>query len=221
LATILVEACVETLDEALAAEQAGAGRVELCANLAEDGLTPASALAATVVRRLRIPVVAIARPRPGGFVYDASALAVMLGDIGRLADAGVAGVVAGALAADGSVDAAQLGEMVGAARGLPVTFHRAFDRVSDMPRALEALIDAGVGRVLTSGGAPTALEGAETIAALVRQARDRIVILAGGSVRAHNVRDLVARTGVGEVHSRFAGVAAMRALAAAVHVGLL
>jgi copper homeostasis protein len=91
---------------------------------------------------------------------------------------------------------------VESAAGLPVTFHRAFDRIRNLPDALEQLIEIGVARVLTSGGAPTAVDGASAIAALVAQARGRINILAGGGVREHNVRDLVAQTGVGEVHSR-------------------
>jgi len=136
----------------------------------------------------------------------------MLRDVRGAGRSGLAGVVTGVLSPDGSVDAPRTRALVEAAAPLPVTFHRAFDRVADKVSALEALIDAGVARVLTSGGAPTALEGAETIAALVRQARDRMVVLAGGGVRAHNVRDLIALTGVREVHSRFLGATAMELL---------
>ena len=216
MSKILVEASVETLDEAVAAEEAGADRVELCANLAEDGLTPESAAVASVVEHLRIPVFTIVRPRTGDFVYDEDELRRMLRDVRAAGSAGLAGVVTGILSADGTVDAARTRALVEAAAPLPVTFHRAFDSVADTARALETLIDAGIVRVLTSGGAATALEGANTIAALVRQAGDRIVVLAGGGVRAHNVRDLIARTGVREVHSRFVGATAMGLLVDAV-----
>jgi copper homeostasis protein len=160
--------------------------------------------------------VAIVRPRAGGFVYDAAEIRAMLRDIGAAARAGLSGVVCGALAADGAVDAAATQAMVDAADGLPVTFHRAFDAVRDKPAALEVLIDAGVARVLTSGGAPTALEGADTIAALIRQAGSRIGIVAGGGVRAHNVREILARTGTTDVHSRFVDRDSMRRLIEAV-----
>jgi copper homeostasis protein len=216
LTKILVEAAVETLAEAVAAEEAGARRIELCADLAQDGLTPAPALVASVMTRLRVPVFMMVRPRDGGFVYADDEFDVMLREVHGAARSGLAGVVTGVLSPDGSVDARRTRALVEAAAPLPVTFHRAFDRVADKPGALEALIDAGVARVLTSGGAPTALEGAETLAALVREAGDRIAILAAGGVRAHNVRDLVTRTGVREVHSRFVGATAMELLVDAV-----
>ena len=212
LTKILVEAAVESLPEAVAAEEAGAGRIELCADLTQDGLTPAPALVASVTARLGVPVFVMVRPRGGGFIYADDEFDVMLRDVRGAGRSGLAGVVTGVLSPDGSVDAPRTRALVEAAAPLPVTFHRAFDRVADKVSALEALIDAGVARVLTSGGAPTALEGAETIAALVRQARDRMVVLAGGGVRAHNVRDLIALTGVGEVHSRFVGATAMELL---------
>jgi copper homeostasis protein len=217
LTRILVEAAVETLEAALAAEEAGAGRVELCAHLDLEGLTPDPAVVGALVGRLRIPVFMIVRPRPGGFVYDENELEAMLRDAGLAGAAGVAGIVTGALRPDGRIDATATRAMVAAADGIPVTFHRAFDVVADKAAALETLIDAGVARVLTSGGAPTALEGAATIAALVRQAGTRIAILAGGGVRAHNVRDTIARTDVREVHSRFVDADGMRQLVAAAH----
>jgi copper homeostasis protein len=212
LTKIIVEAAVETVAEAAAAEAAGAGRIELCADLARDGLTPVPAVVASVTARLRVPVFMIVRPRGGGFVYAEDEFEVMLRDVRGAARSGLAGVVTGVLSPDNSVDAPRTRALVEAAAPFPVTFHRAFDRVADTARALEILIDAGVARVLTSGGAPAALEGAETIAALVRAAGDRIAILAGGGVRAHNVRDLIALTGVREVHSRFVGATAMELL---------
>jgi copper homeostasis protein len=214
LTKILVEAAVETLDAALAAEEAGAGRVELCAHLDQEGLTPDPALVGSLIGRLPIPVFMIVRPRAGGFVYDENELEAMLRDAGLAGAAGVAGIVTGALRPDGRIDATATRAMVAAADGVPVTFHRAFDGVADKAAALEMLIDAGVARILTSGGAPTALEGAGTIAALVRQAAGRISIVAGGGIRAHNVRETIARTGVREVHSRFIDADGMRQLVA-------
>jgi len=129
---------------------------------------------------------------------------------------GVAGIVTGALTSDYTVDVEQTRALVKAAAGLAVTFHRAFDSIINKKDALEQLIDLGVTRVLTSGGAPTALEGAEIIAALVDQAADRITVVAGGGIREQNVSDVVARTGVREVHTRFVGERRMRQLVDAV-----
>jgi copper homeostasis protein len=199
---ILLESCVETLPGALAAEEGGAARIELCASLEVGGLTPAPALVAECTSRLSIPVFVLARPVPGPFVLSASELATLLGDIRMAADQGAAGIVAGALTRAATVDVPALEAMVAAAGPLPLTFHRAFDAVADQGTALDALIRVGVTRVLTSGGAATAMAGAPRIRALVGQAAGRIGVIAGGAVRAHNVEQLVRGTGVSEVHSR-------------------
>ena len=125
---------------------------------------------------------------------------------------GVTGVVAGALTPEGRIAVSDTRAFVEAADGLPVTFHRAFDVVSDRARAIEELIEIGVSRILTSGGKPTALEGADVIARLVDQARDRITIVAGGRIRENNVREVITRTRVTEVHSRFIDEPAMHRL---------
>lgn len=209
---ILVEAAVETLDAALAAERAGADRIELCVNLDDGGTTPGTGLTAAVVGATRLPVFALIRPRPGDFVYGGDEADLMIRVVERAGIIDVAGIVTGALTSDRRVDVEQTRALVKAAGGLPVTFHRAFDSAINMPDALEQLIDLGVSRVLTSGGTPTALEGAEVIAALVDQAGDRITVIAGGGIREHNVSDVIARTGVREVHTRLVGEVRMRDL---------
>jgi copper homeostasis protein len=209
---ILVEAAVETLEEALAAERAGADRIELCANLSDGGTTPSAGLIAAVVGQTKLPVVVMIRPRGGDFVYSDDEIDAMTRDIELAGEGGIAGIVTGVLTADGHIDIERTRALVDAAAGLPVTFHRAFDSTGDLPDALEELIQIGVSRVLTSGSAATALEGAATIAALVDQAHAWISIIAGGGIREHNVRDVVARTGAREVHSRLVDEASMRAL---------
>lgn len=197
----LVEAAVETLHSALAAERAGAGRLELCASLSDGGTTPSAGLIAAVAERVRIPVFVLIRPRGGGFVYSDDEVGVMLRDIKLASNRGVDGVVVGVLTPDNRPDVAHTRALIDAADGLPVTFHRAFDLTRSLPEALEHLIEAGVSRILTSGGEATALAGADVIAALVDQARDRIVVMPGGGIREHNVRELIARTHVSEVHT--------------------
>jgi copper homeostasis protein len=211
-ALILVEAAVETLDAALAAERAGANRLELCVNLDDGGTTPSTGLTAAVVDATQVPVFVLIRSRAGDFVYSDAEVEVMTRDIEMAGIIGVAGIVTGALRADHTVDVARTAALIKAAAGLPVTFHRAFDSTIDTPGALEELIDLGLARVLTSGGGVTALDGADVIAALVNQARDRISIVAGGGIREHNVSDVVTRTGVREVHARFVTEARMREL---------
>ena len=198
----LVEAAVETLQSALAAERAGAGRIELCASLEDGGTTPSAGLIAAATERVRIPVFVLVRPRGGDFVYSADEVDVMKRDIDVARQHGAAGIVIGALDHDHKVDVARTRKFVEASAGLPVTFHRALDFTPSLTEALEHLIGVGVSRVLTSGGAPTALEGVEVIARLVDQASDRITVMAGGGIREHNVRDVIARAGVREVHAR-------------------
>jgi copper homeostasis protein len=189
----LVEAAVESFDGALAAGRAGADRIELCVNLDAGGTTPSATLIAAVARDMRMPVFVLIRPRAGDFVHTR-----------REIDA------------DTTVNVEQTRALVKAAAGLPVTFHRAFDATANLSEALERVIDAGARRVLTSGGAATAEEGADAIAALVDHAGERIAIVAGGSIREHNVRDIIARTAVIEVHSRLVDEVSMRSLVDAV-----
>lgn len=208
---LLVEACVTSVDEAVAAVAAGAGRLELCRALAVGGLTPDPALLAAVKEAVSVPVFCMARPREGGFVHSASEVAATLDDVRALAGAGADGVVVGFLRVDATVDAEATALAVAAAGGLPVTFHRAFDAVADPLSALGTVRAAGVCRVLTSGGAGAARENADVLARLVERAsegwaRGRVEILVGGGVRADHVRHLVAHTGAREVHARASAV---------------
>jgi copper homeostasis protein len=200
--SILVEACVDTVASALAAERGGASRLELCDNLFDGGTTPSAGMISAVKAAVRIPVFVIVRPRGGGFVYTHDEIAVMRLDIEAAKMLGADGVVVGALTDDGRVDVARLRILVAAAAELPVTFHRAFDLARDQQEALETLMRTGVSRVLTSGGAATALEGVEAIASLVRRAAGEIEVMAGGGVREETVQEIVQRAGVREVHVR-------------------
>lgn len=200
--TILVEAAVDSLDDALAAVEGGADRLELCANLSVGGTTPDRALIAAVLHRVRVPVLAMIRPRGGSFVYAAGEIERMRRDIEMALDMGVAGVVLGVLDSADLIDVARTQSLVSVAGAQRVTFHRAFDRTPDVYAAADTLVSLGVSRVLTSGGAATASEGADVLASLVARVGGRLGILAGGGVRANNVCDIVERSGVREVHAR-------------------
>jgi copper homeostasis protein len=195
-----IEACVESLEAALAATAGGADRIELCTNLAAGGTSPDAATLAACLSRLTIPVFVMVRPRAGDFHYSAAERAGMVEEIWQVKAAGAQGIVTGALRPDATVDETLTRELIAAARPLPVTFHRAFDSCDDAEEALETLIVLGVTRVLTSGGAATAPEGAATIAKLVRRAAGRIGVMAGGGIAGHNVAALLHTTGVREVH---------------------
>ena len=201
---MLVEACVDSIDSAIEAELGGADRVELCGELLQGGVTPSAGLIGGVCDRIKIPVFALIRPRTGDFLYVDDELDVMLRDIEIIRSLNVEGIVIGALTRDGDVDIGTLYTLIAAAGDMNVTFHRAFDFVKDQPVALEALIELGVDRVLTSGGAPSALEGAEVLAELVELGGTDITILAGGSINASNVAEVVRASGVKEVHVRAA-----------------
>jgi copper homeostasis protein len=199
---VLVEACVDAIDAAREAEQGGAGRLELCGELLQGGVTPSAGLIEAVKAKVKIPVCVLIRPRTGDFLYTDDEIDVMRRDVALCKSIGVAGVVFGVLTIDGDVDVARMKALVELARPLSVTFHRAFDFTRDREWALDTLIDLGVARVLTSGGAPTALEGAAELSRLVHRAAERIAVMAGGSITSANVSDVVRSTGVKDVHVR-------------------
>ena len=201
---VMVEVCVDAIDAALEAERGGAGRLELCGELLQGGVTPSAGLIGAVWERVEIPVFVLIRPRTGDFLYDADEIDVMVRDIEMARSLDVDGVVIGALTPQGEVDIGTVHAMVEAAGGMEVTFHRAFDFVRDQDVALEALIELGVDRVLTSGGGATALEGAPALAQLVSRAAGRITILAGGGIGAANAAEVARVSGVREVHVRAA-----------------
>jgi copper homeostasis protein len=199
---VLVEACVDAIDAAMEAEWGGADRIELCGELLQGGVTPSAGLIAAVWDRIDIPLFVLVRPRAGDFLYTDDELDVMRRDIEQMKALGVDGVALGVLTADGDVDVERMRELMALARPMSVTFHRAFDFARDQDAALDALLALGVERVLTSGGAATAAEGEARIAELVRRVGDRMIVMAGGSITAANVGEVVAASGVREVHVR-------------------
>jgi copper homeostasis protein len=195
-----VEICVDSAAGALAAEQGGADRVELCDNLLEGGTTPSAGCIKTARRGLKIGLQVIIRPRGGDFLYTEEEMEVMREDIRAAGEYGADGVVLGCLTAEGEIDRERAGELIALARPMNVTFHRAFDMCRDPHQGLEDLIALKADRVLTSGQEASCIEGLEQIAALQRQAAGRIIVMPGGGVTPQNVGRIVAATGVSEVH---------------------
>lgn len=207
----VLELAVQDLAGLRVAAAVGAARVELCAALGPTGgLTPSIGLVAAAVDaaqasgaagRLGRPlgVHVLVRPRAGGFVYDRDERAVLLRDVGAAVRAGASGVVVGVLTTRGTVDRAALEELVAAAAGREVTVHRAVDTLEDPLAAVDLLAEAGVTRVLSSGGAARSIDGVATLRAMVGRARGRLEVMAGGGVRARDVAGLL-DAGVDAVH---------------------
>jgi copper homeostasis protein len=196
----LAEACLEDVASAVLAERAGAGSIELCSALGLGGVTPSAGLIGAVRSRVRIPLHVLIRPRAGSHVYDDADEQVMLADIEAARRMGADGVVFGVLSSGGRVHRARTERLVLAAGPVRCTCHHAFDATPDLDASMALLVELGVSRVLTSGGAATAAEGAATLARLQRRWGERITVLAGGGVRAVNVAALVRETGVRAVH---------------------
>lgn len=195
----LLEICCYSMECALTAQQQGADRVELCAAPKEGGLTPSWGVLKSVRQAVTIPVHPIIRPRGGDFYYSASEFNAMLEDIAVVRDLGFPGLVIGLLDEDGHVDMPRMRQIMAAAQGMAVTFHRAFDMCVNPLQAFENLAELGVARVLTSGQQSSAEKGISFIKELKAQSGVPI-IMAGAGVRAANL-ELFLQAGVFELHS--------------------
>ncbi len=216
-----LEICADSLEAVLAAEEGGADRLELCRDLQVEGLTPGADFLAEARQHTGLPLFTLIRSRAGDFRYGPAELGRMEGEVQTALDGGADGLVVGALGDDAMPDRAGLERLLELGQGRPFTFHRAFDQVADPERALEHLIELGFARVLTSGQAPTALNGMERLRSLVQQAGTRIEILVGGGVRAENLERLRRGTGAREFHSSVGGKSAITPVAVARLVELL
>lgn len=198
---VVLEVCADSVDSALAAQKGGAHRIELCSGLVEGGTTPSSGLISTVRSRLSIPMYVMIRPRNGDFCYGPEDFETMEQDVLNAKQLGADGVVFGMLEEIGRVDVERTRHLVKLACPLKVTFHRAFDMSRDLSEALEALIEAKVDRVLTSGGEQRVEDGLAAVRSLAASAAGRIAIMAGGGITESNAYRVIAATGVSELHT--------------------
>jgi copper homeostasis protein len=196
-----LEICCFNTQSCMIAGQAGANRIELCADPGEGGTTPSFGTIKMVKEKLGIDVYPIIRPRGGDFLYNDDEFTMMKKEIQLCKELGCEGVVIGMLLPDGTIDASRCKQLVELAYPMGVTFHRAFDRAIHPFEALETIIETGCERILTSGQKPNATDGIALLSDLVRQANERIIIMPGSGVRSSNIIELAQQTGATEFHS--------------------
>lgn len=196
-----LEVCANSFTSALAAEQGGAVRVELCENMAEGGTTPSYATIKMAKQRLKIEVWPIIRPRGGDFLYSDDEFELMKIDIQICKKLGCNGVVFGILTPDGEIDKDRCKQLLALAHPMPASFHRAFDMCNQLEKSLEELIKLGFTRVLTSGGAENVEKGIKTLEKLVKLANNRIEIMPGAGVNPKNIKILKEKTGATVFHA--------------------
>lgn len=197
----MLEIATFTIESSLVAATAGADRLELCVNPYEGGTTPSYGMLKLVREKISIPVFPIIRPRGGDFLFSDDEYEAMRKDIGLCKELHFEGVVIGLLLANGSIDRKRTAQLAALAYPMEITFHRAFDRCKEPLQALEAIIDCGCNRILTSGQLPNAYEGKELIRQLIEQADNRIIIMPGSGVRSDHIKALMEYTGAVEFHS--------------------
>jgi copper homeostasis protein len=203
IGNVFVEVCVGSLEDARFVHEAGWQHIELNSGLPLGGLTPSVGMVEAVIAETELSVIAMCRPRPGGFFYSQEDWRVIERDVTALLSCGVAGIAIGVLEPDRSVAIDRLKALRQWVGQRKLVFHRAFDLTSDLELSLEALIEAGVDRVLTSGGQRTAWEGREMLQRLARQADGRIEILMGSGINPENCCELVEFTKIPAIHGSF------------------
>ena len=198
---VKLEVCVDSIESAMAAALGGAFRVELCDYLTGGGTTPSAGMIEIVRKNIDIGLHILIRPRRGDFLYSDHEFNIMKKDIEICRNLGADGVVIGLLLSNGTIDLERTEELVSLAGPMSVTFHRAFDLTPDPEEALEDLLKLKIDRLLTSGQQATAMQGVELIRKLKEQADGKMIIMPGGGVNEENVRTIITRTGVSEIHA--------------------
>jgi copper homeostasis protein len=200
----LLEACVETYGQAILAEERGAHRIELCAQLEHGGLTPDPELVKVLLQILKIPIKVMVRPRPGDFVYSADEIAQMAEEISLFKEMGISEIVLGVLDENGSVYIEQLEYLAEIASPMAITFHKAIDETADPLSELERMtsLPQNINAILTSGKQPTAQQGHALLKAMVKRFHHRFTIIAAGKVTDENVMKLHQLIGAREYHGR-------------------
>lgn len=196
----------------MAARQGGADRIEICTDIRVAGLTPDRALIEDALRLSGLPVHVLLRPRPDRFLYSEEVFDLVADSLRMAKDLGASGICVGFLNPDRTVAVTPTRRLVEMAYPMAVTFHRAFDCARDSEEAIEAVIETGCARLLTSGGASSVLRGAAVLARLVVQAGERIEIAAGGGLTLENAQAVARISGASHFHGSLLQSAALSGL---------
>lgn len=196
----LLECATDSVESALAAAKGGADRLELCANLIIGGTTPTLALYDEVRSHSDIPLFILIRPRFGDFLYTDYEANVICREIKMFQKAGAEGVVIGSLNKDGSLNVEHMKRFIDSAKDMSITLHRAFDMCADPFATLKQARELGVNTILTSGRAPSSLEGIDLYEKLIEKANGEISILAGGGIKASTIEKLLKQTSLTAFH---------------------
>lgn len=200
---MIKEACVENLAQARNAQEQGADQIELCGRLDLDGLTPDETLVKQVMDTLNIHVKVMVRPRGGDFVYSEKEVLEMTQTIEKLKSMGVKEVVLGALTHDNDLDIPVIEQLAKTAGPMKVTFHKAIDALDDPMTGVKKLLEVeGITAILTSGGKPTAEEGAPVIREMYATVKGKIQIIAAGRITNVNLSHIRALVGVDAYHGK-------------------
>ena len=199
---MIKEACVESFEKALEAQNNGADRIELCENLSVGGTTPSYGTVKICLEKLNIPIFPMIRARGGNFVYSKDEIEIMKEDIKFFKDLGVKGLVLGCLTSDNKIDLELTKTLVNLAYPMEITFHKAIDEISNPLDYIDDLVDIGIKRILTSGGKATALEGKDLINEMIKKSNGRLKIVVAGKVTKENLNELSNLISADEFHGK-------------------
>ena len=199
---MIKEACVESFEKALEAQNNGADRIELCENLSVGGTTPSYGTVKICLEKLNIPIFPMIRARGGNFVYSKDEIEIMKEDIKVFKDLGVKGVVLGCLTSDNKIDLELTKTLVNLAYPMEITFHKAIDEISNPLDYIDDLVNIGIKRILTSGGKATALEGKDLINEMIKKSNGRLKIVVAGKVTKENLNELSNLISADEFHGK-------------------
>ena len=200
LQNYILEVCVDSVESAIQAQQGGANRLELCANLLIGGTTPSIHLYNEVRKHTTLPIRALIRPRFGDFLYTNYEFEIMKNEVMMYRKAEIDGVVIGCLQADGMLDMNRMADLITIANGMKITVNRAFDMLKNPVEALEKMKQLGVDTVLTSGQKQCCLDGTLLIEQLIEQSEKKINIMIGAGVNASVIEQMLIRTNATQFH---------------------
>jgi copper homeostasis protein len=199
----MLEVCVETIQAAKIAAEAGADRVELCSVLEVGGVTPSGPLVSAVRRAIELPLIVLIRSRAGGFVYREEECKLMVHEAKMAIGLGADGVAIGGLTPSLGLDLTFLRSIANALPKSQLVMHRAFDSVHNREGALECLVELGFTRILTSGGGQLAIDNTSELCRLLKQAQGRIEILPAGGISPSNALTILNESGANQLHGSF------------------